>query len=349
MLEHDVQYSTNKGYKSSFKQYQRFCKIFNIPPLPVTQLTTLYWLAFRTTEVKASSALTNYYGMKKIAMYHGYPVSDKNWEFVQSAKRTMKKEFGANTPDVRKPATFEFVETIYPYFNMNNYNDLVFFVTIVCAVTGLMRTSEIYAKNKKVSPHAQTKASVKALWNRNLKAHFNADKTQLTHYTCTIRDTKTEKGHCDVDVVWAKGKFPVSPADLLTNYLNTRIQLQKTNKQLSSQPTAPLFQLLDGTIVTSGDIRKRWDILCAKMGLDTKIYTIYSFRIGGATSLARRGVDHRIIQIAGRWTSDAYALYIRMTSDTMAKHQHTFLNADVTHPDLIFAHENIPQNLLVKA
>ena len=68
-----------------------------------------------------------------------------------------------------------------------------------------------------------------------------------------------------------------------------------------------------------------------------------------ATSLARRGVDHRIIQIAGRWTSDAYALYIRMTSDAKAKHQNTFLNADVTHPDLIFAHENIPQNLLVRA
>ena len=44
----------------------------------------------------------------------------------------------------------------------------------------------------------------------------------------------------------ANGRFPVSPAELITVYLHTRIKLAQTNKQLSSQPTAPLFQLLDG-------------------------------------------------------------------------------------------------------
>ena len=282
-------------------------------------------------------------------MYHGYPINDKNWEFVQAAKRTMKKEFGANTPDIRMPVTFELAKAMYPYFNMNNYNDLVYYTMIVCAITGLLRTSEIFAKNKSVSPQAKTKASVKALWNRNLKSHMNNAKTAITHYTVTIRDTKTEKGHCDVEVVWAQGNFPVSPVDLITQYLHTRLRMQATHKQLSSAPEAPLFQLLDGSIVTTADIKKRWDILCARMGLNRKTHTIYSFRIGGATSLARRGVDHRIIQIAGRWTSDAYALYIRMTSNTMAQHQSTFLKAEVTNPDLVFAHENIPPNLLVRA
>ena len=220
---------------------------------------------------------------------------------------------------------------------------------IVYAITGLMRTSEIFAKNKTVSPFSKTKASVKAPWSRNLESHLNQQKTQISHYTCTVRATKTEKGYCDVQVVWTNGKFPVSPAELIAQYLHLRMKLAKTHPQLSSAPDAPLFQLSDGSIATIQDIKKRFNMLCAEMKLDPSRYTIYSTRIGGATSLARLGVDHRMIQMAGRWTSDAYKLYIKMTLKMMAKHQSKFLQLEVKHPELVFMHENIPPELLIQA
>ena len=99
-----------------------------------------------------------------------------------------------------------------------------------------------------------------------------------------------------------KGLFQYSPAHLMLHYLTLRLQLSKTQKQLSSAPQASLFQLLDGTIVTIKDLRHRFNILCADMGLDPTRYTIYSFRIGGATSLAQRCVDHRMIQIAAQYS-----------------------------------------------
>ena len=348
MLEQDIQHDTNKGYQSSFRQYLRFCEQFNIQPLPASELTVLYWLAYRTTEVQASSTLTNYYGFKKIAKYHGFPIDDTNWDYLKLAKATIKQRFGARTPNKRLPTTIELASDMYQYFNMNNYNDVVYYTMIICAITGLMRTSEICAKNKQVSPTSKAKASVKALWNRNLTSHTNKHGI-IEYFTCTIRATKTEKGYCDVETVWPKGPFPVSPADLMLHYLTLRLQLSKTQPQLSSKPKAPLFQLLDGTIVTIKDLRNRFNILCADMGLDPTRYTIYSFRIGGATSLAQRGVDHRMIQIAGRWTSDAYKLYVKMTPAMMAKHQTNFVSRKVTHPELVFMHENIPTNLLVQA
>ena len=349
MIEQDIQKETNEGYKSSFRQYLRFCELFNIAPLPASQITVLYWMAFRTTEVQASSILTNYYGFKKLCKYHGYPVDDNDWDYIQMAKTTLYKKFGARTPNKRLPITFTMAGDMYQYFNMKNYNELVFYTMIVCAITGLMRTSEIFAKNKKVSPFSKTKASVKALWNRNLKSHLNKAGTKITHYTCTVRATKTEKGYCDVQVVWPNGNFPVSPAQLITQYLHLRMRLAKTHPQLSTSPTAPLFQLLDGSIATIQDIKKRFNILCAEMKLDPSRYTIYSLRIGGATSLARRGVDHRMIQMAGRWTSDAYKLYIKMTPKMMAIHQSKFLKLDIKHPELVFMHENIPPELLIQA
>ena len=311
MLEHEVLHETNETYKSAFRSYLAFCDKFHAVPLPATEMTLVYWLAYRTTEVQANSALSNYYGVKKLAKYHGYPINDTKWYHLQAAKTTMETIFGANTPDQRLPVTFNLLTKMYPYFNMKNYNDFLIFTMMVLATTGLCRSSEIFAKNKQVSPTAKTRSSIKALWNRNLTPVKDDTTKRLKYYTCTIRATKTEKGHCDVDIVWGKGKFPIAPAQLLTQYLALRImQLAKTHPQLSSAPHAPLFQLLDGTIVTVADMRNRFNILCKQMKLDMKKYTVYSFRIGGATSMARRGVGHKEIQIAGRWTSDAYKLYI---------------------------------------
>ena len=74
MIEQDIQQDTNEEYKSSFRQYLRFCELRHIPPLSATQLTVLYWMAFRTTEVQASSILTNYYG---IALFCDFKFGEK--------------------------------------------------------------------------------------------------------------------------------------------------------------------------------------------------------------------------------------------------------------------------------
>ena len=349
MIEQAIQDSTNDGYKSAFRQYLRFCHQIGITPLPLDEIKILFWLAHRTSEVKANSALTNYYGVKKLALYYGYPTEDTSWHWLKQAKTTIKEIFGTNTPDKRLPITFEMLEKMYPYFNMYNYEDLMMYTLMVCAATGLMRTSEICAKHKKVDPNKQDKASVMALWNRQLTPYRDEKTGLLTHYSCNIRATKNEKGKCAVDIVWAIGKWPVSPCELMTQYLHARMKIARKNTNLSLSPNAPLFQMLDGSICTIKDVQQRLNILIAAMKLDPLKYTIYSFRIGGATSLARRGVDHRMIQIAGRWRSEAYALYIRMTIKSMAVNQAHFLQADVVNRDVVFLHQNIPPNLLVKA
>jgi hypothetical protein len=49
-------------------------------------------------------------------------------------------------------------------------------------------------------------------------------------------------------------------------------------------------------------------------GLDPKRYKSHSFRIGAATSAAMNGVNEATIQTLGRWKSDAFKKYIRMSN-----------------------------------
>ena len=96
--------------------------------------------------------------------------------------------------------------------------------------------------------------------------------------------------------------------------------------QLNMQITmdSPLFLLDTGKILTRRNMNNRFEQLLQQMQLQPKDFKVYSLWIGGATSMACRGVDHRVIQIAGRWKKDCYRVYIRMTPAMIAQRQKVF-------------------------
>ena len=47
-------------------------------------------------------------------------------------------------------------------------------------------------------------------------------------------------------------------------------------------------------------------------------FSSHSFRIGAATVAARSGVPDHLIQCVGRWSSNAYQLYIRTPAEVLA-------------------------------
>ena len=77
MLEQTIKDKTNEGYKSAYRQYIRFCNQYFIQPLPLNEITLVYWIAYRLDEVKASSILTNLSGVKYMAKIHGVPLEEK--------------------------------------------------------------------------------------------------------------------------------------------------------------------------------------------------------------------------------------------------------------------------------
>jgi hypothetical protein len=61
-------------------------------------------------------------------------------------------------------------------------------------------------------------------------------------------------------------------------------------------------------------LRKSATLLESHTGIDPSLLTSRSLRPGGATALLCAGVDSNIIQLLGRWKSDAMIRYLRVAA-----------------------------------
>ena len=184
-------------------------------------------------------------------------------------RQSLTTTFGAKNKDMRKPFTIEMTATAYRHFNLYNYNELVYYTAIVCNVVALMRPSEIYAKNQQVQAHQQTRPAQRALYMRNITPHLDQNQTP-DYYTCTCRATKTDTARVDVDVVWARGVWPTSPADLISAMLMARQILAKSQPRMKITLNSPLFLLDTGKILTKNNMKHRFEKLITQMGLSPK-------------------------------------------------------------------------------
>ena len=91
--------------------------------------------------------------------------------------------------------------------------------------------------------------------------------------------------------------------DLLSKYLALR----------GSNPGA-IFLLGEGLPVSRSHFSNQLSMACHLCGLDPSRYKGHSFRIGAASYAADRGFSDAQIRPLGRWKSNAFLRYIRVSS-----------------------------------
>ena len=82
--------------------------------------------------------------------------------------------------------------------------------------------------------------------------------------------------------------------------------------RLRGPAKGPLFIHEDGAPLTRLNLNVRLQKVLSAAGWQGR-YTLHSFRVGAATTAAALGFPEHLIKALGRWNSDAYKLYIRLS------------------------------------
>lgn len=133
-----------------------------------------------------------------------------------------------------------------------------------------------------------------------------------------LKQSKTDPFRKGINIQLHKVQSCVCPYRILTKYLHARKSLY------GNFSTDPLFMLNNGQA-----LERQYFINCLKhvlglCGFNSDQYNGHSLRIGAATSAGKAHIEDHLIKTLGRWSSDSYCRYIRV-SPSAIKHAQNML------------------------
>ena len=81
----------------------------------------------------------------------------------------------------------------------------------------------------------------------------------------------------------------------------------------------PLFVFSNGLVLTKSLMQKQLQLYLSLCNYPAHKFSGHSFRAGCASTAAEAGMSDWEIKLLGRWSSDAYRGYIRISPDTISK------------------------------
>ena len=139
--------------------------------------------------------------------------------------------------------------------------------------------------------HTQLRANRKTKW---IEIYFESSKGDRYKKGCKIRLGKIkDKMLCPVRAVrW--------------------IQRGREHLKLRNSSDSRVSQIGQGVVIHRQKIINRIKKIAKNEGLDPKLFSGHSLRIGRATQLMAAGFDATVIKLMGRWKSDCYMAYLRL-------------------------------------
>ena len=141
---------------------------------------------------------------------------------------------------------------------------------------------------------------------------FRTDAEGKEYMVLMMRPAKQKPGAVkSVPLLFAAGGSLLNPVRAIKRML----ELDPVPAELRA--TTPLFRLKTSAIKVT-EVRAMVKSLMATLGLDRSRYGAHSLRIGGATAGLAANMSPATIRAAGRWSSDIYEIYCRISRQSAA-------------------------------
>ena len=113
--------------------------------------------------------------------------------------------------------------------------------------------------------------------------------------------------------------FLVGGGSIIDPVVELQRMLELDPVPASMEQSTPLFRKSDGAALTRADISEIVKHLMSSVGLNPAHFGAHSLRIGGATAALAAGISPAVIRITGRWKSDVWMTYARLTKQSALK------------------------------
>jgi hypothetical protein len=288
--------STKETYRAGLLMFHVYCDSFNIPENQCCPVSPTLLIAFLSscTGLYSGTALANYAaGLKVWHLLHGCPwiVDSKELKAILDGASALAPATSKNAKC--SPFTIDTLATIHAHINHDDPLDVAIFTCITTSFYSIVRLGEF------------TVPSIKAFNPAKHITHGNVSETKdqngLTVKKFHIPSTKTPPIEGE-DMYWAAQISPLDPLAALENHL--RVNLAGNDAQLFAWKHPKGMRPL-----SKPELTKRLAAIFRSAKLpDLKGHGI---RIGGTLEYLLRGVPFDVVKSMGRWSSDAFTLYLR--------------------------------------
>jgi len=284
-LGYSLDTSSFGAYTSALNAYLTFCNIHNLPVDP-TQDTLSFFVVFLSSYIKPDSVNSYLSGIcRQLEPFFPEIRRNRNSMLVSRTMTGCMRRFGSAV-DRKSPLSHaNLLFVLDSMVSAPSHDELLFAAIILTAFYALMRLGELVFPDK--------------------RDHRNYRKLSLRHsvsvlpsqYSFFLPYHKGDRFFEGNTIVVQKNETPTNPYHHFLAYLASRD---------SRFPLHPELWL-----TSRGSVPTRHWFISRLRTFFPKNIAGHSLRSGGATSLAEGGADLDTIQAVGRWSSNAFRIYIR--------------------------------------
>ena len=290
--------STRSNYTGAIRTYQAFCDHHSLSAYPPTEHTLILYVTHVASysshgNIKLHTSAIKYFATVK-GHYIDFTKFAKLYLVIRGIKRAQGKKFSLPP---RQPITPQLLHKIQQnLFNSSGrYEDKVMlWAALTTAFYGFLRVSEYTSSHRtKFDPHTTLLFS---------DVTIEGDVAHIV-----IKASKTDPFRNGITIRLAANTSTLCPIAALKNFL-----------PLHPTQHGPLFTYQDKKFLT----RKELNVTLKSTTNGLANTSSHSLRIGAASTAAAMGCPRWLIQSMGRWSSDCFRTYIRVSIHTIINTSH---------------------------
>ena len=298
-FNHGLAANTRNTYTIGHHRFTIFCKAIKANTLPVTEATLSLFITQLATEHISYKTIKVYLSAVRHMHVAAGMYSQFSQQLTPHLQLTLKGIQRSQAISSSQPPrqhlliTLQLLQSIYQHLSQQpqHYNNILTWAVCCLAFFGFLRVSEFTVPSD-------------AQYDKD--CHLSIDDISIDNrknpqlMRVTLKQSKTDPFQRGVDLYFGATGETTCPIKGILPYL-----------ALHGNHKGPLFILKDGKYLTRQRLNSLLNTLLTTLKIDSRKYNTHSFCIGAATTAREANIPDALIQLMGRWKSNAYLTYIK--------------------------------------